>query len=157
MGHQGNILKKLIKSSNMQMGDFADKMEVSRQYLYLLYGKEILDEDFIKKACEVLNVNKNVFTGSNADITIKDQNMDQPREIQLLEREIQAHKATIEALKASVRRLEGSEALEQAKATIKAKDDQIQLLKKEIEERAAWKGMTIKESVSSEKHKHSEK
>lgn len=63
-GHHGITLKNLIKESGFVQSDFADKMGISRNYLLTLLDKSSLKSKYIDKACEILNVNKNVFTMS---------------------------------------------------------------------------------------------
>jgi tRNA G10 N-methylase Trm11 len=55
MIHHGNFFQKKVKDSEVKIKDLVESLGITRQYLYVLYGKEKIDDDTRKKVASILN------------------------------------------------------------------------------------------------------
>lgn len=62
--HHGKILKDILIQKGLPLKDFADKLGVSRQSLYLYFGKEKFDDEFVKSLSKAVPNAKELFKPS---------------------------------------------------------------------------------------------
>lgn len=60
--HHGYVLKQLLRNQSKLIDrDFAKNIGVTKQNLYLIYGREHLPGEMIEKICKALHVTREVF------------------------------------------------------------------------------------------------
>lgn len=135
MKHQGRILRGLIKEAGYTQEDFASKIGISRNYLLVLLEKSTLNEEYIKLACQALNVNNNVFESKQQgqEYTHSNKMENRDREIELLEKHITSLEKIIEAHERTISELRRDVAIEAQQKTIKVLEEQKASLEKRIE------------------------
>lgn len=98
MIHQGQILKKLVKSDGRNIGQLGKAMGYSRMGLYNICRHSELDPDFVKKASKVLKVDEDVFTTLNSKY-LKEKIVSLEKELHLLRDMVELQKEVISNLK----------------------------------------------------------
>lgn len=106
---EGELLRRLIRNSDITQQEFADKLGVSRVYLVQLFNKEILPEKIKDDAELLLGVRIEDIEPLNhktvKKIVSNDNNDSHSKEVELLKEIIKSKDEMIEVLKEQLRKL----------------------------------------------------
>lgn len=84
MIHQGEILKRLIKSNNFEAGKVADELRITRVWLYQLYKKQLLPTDTIRQFCRRYKINQLEFSAETEIAMLREHIKELNLEIKIL-------------------------------------------------------------------------
>lgn len=106
---EGELLRRLIRDSEMTQQEFADKLAVSRVYLVQLFNKDVLPVR-IKDDTELLlgvriDDMEHVNERTNQKNTTKDNSENHSKEVELLKEIIKSKDEMIEVLKDQLKKL----------------------------------------------------
>lgn len=87
--HQGVILKNLIKKNHWRQEDFAKELGISRNYLLVILKEVVIDDKYLDKACQVLEVNKQEFLKDESIISTNHLTPDQMKTEHELRKKVQ--------------------------------------------------------------------
>ena len=65
--HQGRALRNLLEEYNIKVGDFAEKVGVSRQTISNNFKRDRIDRKLIEKVTEITGLEESVFEKDKAE------------------------------------------------------------------------------------------
>jgi transcriptional regulator with XRE-family HTH domain len=119
----GDFIRESIKKGGFKQENIADKLQITPAGLSKMLAKDHLNTELIEKFSEILGFDVYLrYKDAELPIQKVNKDMNQSREVELLEREILALKETIAAQKERINELTGS-------ALLEAKDELIEALR----------------------------